>query len=150
MVLDSWVVWVWQSLGILWVLGGGGGVGVPGGVTTITAGLVGTGGLVGVGAVVGLWGWDWSLVPLPSIESEELWSVLIGLSVHVSEVLKDFLVVVLEGLLMGDGLTELVVFVNAGWLITVELDGGDSSDKGNSSKFHRKNNNIIYMRIWER
>ena len=107
-------------------------MGVPCGVSWVGASLVLGGGLVGVGAVVGVWGWDWSLIPLPSIESEELWSVL---DVHVSEVLKDILVVVLEGLILRDWLVELIVFMSTGWLILGKLDSGGSSDKG-KNEFH--------------
>ena len=49
------VVWVWGILGLSWVTGSGGGVGVPGGVSWGGAGLVDSGGLVGVGADVGNW-----------------------------------------------------------------------------------------------
>ena len=136
MITDAWVVWVWEFLGVDWVLGGGGSVGVPGGVATIAAGLVLTGGLVGVGAVVGLWLWGWGLMPLPSVDTEELWSSV--LEVHVGEVLKDLLVVVLVGLLVWDWLVELVVLVGTGWHILVESGGGGNTNEGSNGKFHLK------------
>ena len=69
------MVWVWDVKSLGWLLGDGRSVGVPGRVSLLAACLVLSGGLVGVGAVVGLWVWDWSLIPLPSIKTEELWAL---------------------------------------------------------------------------
>ena len=68
---DSWVVWIWSILSLGWLLADGGGVGIPGGVSGIGAGLVNTGGLVGVGAVVALGAWGHSLEPPVAVEAED-------------------------------------------------------------------------------
>ena len=129
-----WVVWVWGALGIDWLLGDSGGVGVPGGVSWVSASLVVTGGLVGVGAVVGLWGWGSSLEPSPAIETEEL--VIWLLHVHLSEVLEDISVVVALSLLFWELLVELVILESSGWNILVESNSGGGADKGSNSKLH--------------
>ena len=93
------MVWVWCILSLLWVLGCSRSVGVPGGVSTIAAGLIFTSGLVCVCAVVGLWVRDWGLVPLPSIETEEL--DLVGIVTAYNcllEIFNNFLVVVSENI----------------------------------------------------
>ena len=81
-------------------------MGVPGGVSSIAAGLVDAGGLVGIGAVVGLWLWGDSLEPSPAIKAKDL--VRSGLD---------------EGVL-GD------------WSLAVELDGSGGSDEGGNCEFH--------------
>ena len=54
------MAWVWRCLSILGISSSGGSVGVPGGVSSSIAGLIGSGSLVSIGAVIG----HWSLINL--------------------------------------------------------------------------------------